>query len=112
MRRGARRGHWPLLALLLFVGGSAGAAPIATQLDWDVQLWPPGTLTQAYPIGSGTVTFTWTGATGSLIQNRPLVGQSETGGLTPAENSLSVRVNYPASPSQITATIDFSHPGE
>jgi uncharacterized repeat protein (TIGR01451 family) len=85
---------------------------VAATLDWDTQTWlPAGSLSEAYTIGSGDVTITWTGATGSLIQTRPQVAQSETGGLVPAQNSLSVRVNYPSSPSAITATIDFSHPG-
>jgi uncharacterized repeat protein (TIGR01451 family) len=101
-----------LPALVPLPGGRAQAAPIVTQLDWDVQTWvPDGALGQTYTIGSGDVIFNWTGDTASLIQTRPQVGQFETGGLIPAQNSLSVRVNYPSSPREIQTTIDFTHPG-
>jgi uncharacterized repeat protein (TIGR01451 family) len=111
--RETRRQATALVAAALLVSvPSATAAPVATQLDWDAQTWlPAGSLAQVYPIGSGNVAITWSGSTASLIQNRPQVAQSETGGLVPPERSLSVRVNYPASPSEIVATIDFTHPG-
>ena len=102
-----------MLALLLLLPATRlQAAPVATLLDWDTQTWTPnGALTQTYPIGSGDVVWTWTGATTSLIQNRPQVGQFETGGIVPPERALSLRVNHPSSPNQIVATIDFTHPG-
>jgi uncharacterized repeat protein (TIGR01451 family) len=100
------------LGLLLLLPAGRGQAQVSAQLDWDAVTWSPnGSLSHAYTIGSGTVTVTWTGSTSYFISSRPQIGQFETGGLSPAQNSLSARVNYPSSPTAVTCTFDFSHAG-
>ena len=86
----------------------AVAAPVATQLDWDSVSWPAGSLGETYTVGSGDVELQWTGAVGSLIQSRPLIARSETGGLVPAQDALSVRVNYGGGLQELVLTIDFT----
>ena len=105
-----RRLFLPGLACVALVA-AAVAAPVATRLDWDSVSWPVGSLGESYTIGSGDVELQWTGAVGNLIQSRPRIARSETGGLFPPEDSLSVRVNYGGGLQELVLTMDFTHPG-
>lgn len=104
--------HRAAAGLALVAATLAIAAPVNTQLDWDTVAWPNGSLSEVYTVGPGDVALEWTGAVGTLIQQRPQIAQAETGGLTPPQDSLSVRVNFggPAT-QQIVLTVDFTHPG-
>lgn len=97
--------------MAVVLGTAVHATPVATQLDWDSVAWPNGSLNETYTIGNGDVDLQWTGATGDFIGQRPRIGQYETGGLSPAEDALSIRVNFGTSQQEVTLTIDFSHPG-
>ena len=100
------------VATLLITCVSVAAAQVPTELDWDTNAWPSGSLSETFTIGPGDVQISWSGDTGALIQGRPVTAQEETGGLIPVEDSLSIRVNYSGTSTQeIGATIDFTHPG-
>ena len=100
------------VATLLITCVTVAAAQVPTELDWDTNAWPGGSLSETFTVGSGDVQISWSGDTGALIQGRPVTAQVETGGLIPAEDSLSIRVNYSdTSTQEIGATIDFTHPG-
>lgn len=90
---------------------AVAAAPIATQLDWDSVVWPNGSLSETYTVGNGDVSLQWTGSTSSFIAGRPQIAQSETGGLIPPEDALSLWVNFNSDPKEVVLTIDFTHPG-
>ena len=98
--------------ILLIACVSVAAAQVPTELDWDTNAWPGGSLSETFTVGPGDVQISWSGDTGALVQGRPVTAQVETGGLIPAEDSLSIRVNYSdTSAQEIGATIDFTHPG-
>ena len=99
-----------------------GVADQILQLDWDDALisWPSGSLNQSYTVGAGNVSITFNGSTdtppgntASLANNTPFISNNLTGGLSPAQNSLEIDVDYPGSASlrQIPIVIDFTHPG-
>lgn len=88
-----------------------------TTFDWDTETWTAGALSQSFASGVG-IDFTFTGDTGFFVNNATLGGQSPvettvlTGGLSPAEESLLVLVNYTSSSQQVVLTIDIGTPGE
>lgn len=101
-----------VLCALVCVSTGAGAA----QLDWDGVTWlPTGSLAQTYNgIAGGDITVTISGDTApaNWYDGTPLIDQFFTGGLAPAENSLSIKTDYnTGSGSSVTVTIDFTHAG-
>lgn len=89
----------------------------AIVLDWDAVSWTPGVLSQSFDIDPShpgdDITITISGDTGRL-RNDPLTGNAtpdlstwEEGGLSPAEYSLALAVDYANRSQAITVTVDF-----
>ena len=84
----------------------------AEQLDWDAVSWPATTLGNSYAVGSGNVAIAISGDTGRFLAGYPVDNSSfNTGGLSPAQDSLHLYVDFTANTQQIVLTIDFTHPG-
>ena len=96
----------------------------AAVLDWDTNTWPAPvggtpTLSQIYAIAGGNVTVTISGDTNGLVttgsNSAPQTSNFQTGGLTPAENGLFLRMDFPegvppVNAQSIIVTYTFSHP--
>lgn len=109
--RPARRTFEFLSAVLL-----TATAAHATTLDWDAASWEPQGNTNrsvSYAAGRGSVAVTFTGNTAALDQAgaviSPAVNQHNTGGLSPAQDSLYVATNYSSAGLPfVTITLDFT----
>ncbi len=87
---------------------------VLAKLDWDTVNWTSGSLSQSYSVGGGTVSVALTGSTSRIVSG-PVDDTTNTGGLSPVEESLLLDVNYTSQTTigdqAITITIDFSHTG-
>lgn len=66
--------------------------------DWDVNTWPAGSLSNSYTTTGETLSVTISGDTGFFQPNTssaPVTSNFDTGGLTPAELSLELFVDFP-----------------
>lgn len=91
-----------LLLALLFLGGAASAGA-AVVLDWDTVTWNPGDLTNSYDVtgdGKTDITVKVTSQQANIWaldptsgSQAPVVNQTLTGGLIPAQNSLMLAAN-------------------
>ena len=82
------------------------------QFDWDSVAWPAGSLSNTYTVGSGDVVITMSGDTARFVSGYPVDNNTfNTGGLSPAQQSLHLYVDFATNTQQITLTIDFTHPG-
>jgi uncharacterized repeat protein (TIGR01451 family) len=84
-------------------------------LDWDTVDWTAGSLNQSYSVGGGTVSFAITGDTNRFLNSTPDDNTTNTGGLSPVQESLLLDVNFAAQTTigdeAVTVTIGFSHTG-
>lgn len=103
-----------VLGVSLFCGTAS-----AITLDWDTVAWSSGTLTNSYEVdpakAGNDITVTVSGNTaqftGSLVSPYPLTPVVSTafgGGLTPAQKTLELAVDFTSQSQFITVTIDFS----
>lgn len=81
-------------------------------LDWDSVSWTAESLTQSYdidPVNPGNdIRITITGDTTRFEPDYPADDQALTGGLSPTEENLHLRVEFQNPPSQqITVTVEF-----
>lgn len=94
-------------ALLFFFALEARAA----LLDWDSLAWTPGSLTQSFDIDASNpgddVMITITGDTGQFTTGYPTTAQSLTGGLSPAEYSLHLDLDFSRNTQAITVNVVF-----
>jgi hypothetical protein len=105
-------------AICLLIGLAATRSASALVLDWDGVAWSPGSLTNSYDLngdGINDVTVTVNSQQGNIWQNdptsgiqTPVVNQTLTGGILPAQNSLMVAANLHTNSS---ATVQLSFPG-
>lgn len=105
-------------AVLFALGNAATLLPVrAIVLDWDLVSWTPGVLSQSFDLDPGhsgnDITVTISGDTGRL-RNDPLTGDAtpdlstwNEGGLSPAEYSLALAVNYANRGQAVVVTVDF-----
>ncbi|MFM9962419.1 MAG: DUF4347 domain-containing protein, partial [Planctomycetaceae bacterium] len=88
---------------------------LLAQLDWDSVTWTGGSLSQSYSVGGGMVSLNITGDTARFQSGTPLIDTTNTGGLTPVEESLLLSVDYQAQAvigdEAVNIAIGFSHPG-
>ncbi len=103
-----------VLGVSLFCGTAS-----ALTLDWDAVAWSSGTLTNSYDVdpakAGNDITVTASGNTAqfsvSLVAPNPLTPVVSTafgGGLTPAQKTLELAVDFTSQAQFITLTIDFS----
>lgn len=101
-------------ACLLFLAGSQAQAVV---LDWDNVAWTPGSLSNSYDLNGDAVndiTVQITSQNPNIWQNdptsgtqTPVVNQTLTGGLAPAQNSLMLAANLHTN-SNSTVQISFT----
>lgn len=104
--------------LVLLAALSAPAAKAVVVLDWDAVTWNAGDLTNSYDVtgdGLTDVTVTITSRQANIwaidptsASQAPVVNQSLTGGVSPAENSLMLAANLKT---QSDATIQLNFTG-
>lgn len=97
---------------MLGVALGLGAVPSrALVLDWDSLAWTAGSLSQSYDIDpSNTGNDVTVSATSTLFtSNYPRLATSPSGGLSPAQNSLLLSVNWSATSQSTTLTVDFGY---
>lgn len=104
-------------ACLLFLAGSRAAHAVV--LDWDSVAWAPGALINSYDLNGDAVndvTVKITSQNANIWQNdptsglqTPVVNQTLTGGLVPAQNSLMIAANLHTN-SNSTVQISFTGP--
>ena len=98
-------------------GGSPGTPPTLScsagsdSHDWDANAWAAGTLAQNYAGGSASLNFSITGDTGFFQSSTPVTNTSISGGVTPAQNSLYMLMNYGTSADAVDVTLDIGSPG-
>lgn len=84
-------------------------------LDWDTVDWTAGSLSQSFSVGGGTVSIGITGDTNRFINTTPDDNTTNTGGLSPTQQSLLLDMNFAAQTTigdeAVTVTIGFSHTG-
>lgn len=84
-------------------------------LDWDTVDWTANSLSRSFSVGGGPVSFAVTGDTSRFFSGSPDDNTTNTGGLSPVQQSLLLDVNVTAQTTigdeAITVTIGFTHPG-
>jgi hypothetical protein len=105
-------------ALCLLIGLAATHSARALVLDWDGVAWSPGSLINSYDLNGDSVndvTVTITTQQANIWQNdpasgtqTPVVNQTLTGGILPAQNSLMLAANLHTNSN---ATVQLSFPG-
>ncbi len=104
-----------LFALLTLLAPSVHAVT----LDWDTVPWANGTLSHGFDIDptktGNDITVTVSGNTTALTTDlaapnpmTPAIVNTFQGGLTTAQNTLSLAVNFTDSSQSVTVTVDFS----
>lgn len=82
----------------------------AVLLDWDTLTWVPG-FVNSYdidPVHPGSdVTISILGDTGYMVANYPQLSTELTGGLAPAQQSLTLRADFPTRSENLVVAIDF-----
>lgn len=120
----ARNKIFYFVSCFLFICALFSLKTNAAVLDWDTNTWPAPvggtpTLSQTYAIGGDNVTVTISGDTSGLVttgtNTSPQTSTFQTGGLTPAENGLFLRMDFPegtppVNAQSITVTYTFLHP--
>lgn len=111
------------LLLVALFSNALSAASIAQSIscggsslrhDWDVNTWPGGSLSNSYTTSGETLSVAITGDTGFFLPDTasaPLTTNFDTGGLSPAEDSLELYVDHPFSSNTITVTADIGVSG-
>jgi hypothetical protein len=105
--------------LLLCLGFVLSPVARAITLDWDTVTWTAGTLSHSYDVdpakAGNDITVTVSGNTGSLTTElvspnpmTPAVTKDFQGGLTTAQNTLCLAVNFTNQTQSVTVTVDFS----
>ena len=98
-------------------GGSPGTPPTLScsagfdSHNWDTNAWAAGTLAQNYTGGSANLDFSITGDTGFFQSSTPVTNTSISGGVTPAQTSLYMLMNYGTSADAVDVTLDIGSPG-
>lgn len=102
-----------LLGLLCF-----SSLTQAVTLNWDAEVWNPGSLTNSYDVDNSVagndLTVTLGGTTGELANDSvnnlptPNINQNLEGGLIPVQNSLNIAIDLGKKDRFITVTITFS----
>jgi hypothetical protein len=93
------------------------SATAAAVLDWDVQTWPAGLISETLTnIGNGDIVVTFGGDTAYLDARggtqSPNLDDYLTGGLSPTELGLYVRTDYPSGALDwVSFTMSFTHTG-
>lgn len=91
--------------------GFGAVSSHALVLDWDSLTWTAGSLSQSYDIDPSnpdndiTVSATST----SFNSGYPRLATSPSGGLSPAQDSLMLNVNWSSRSQSTTLTVDFSY---
>ena len=84
-------------------------------LDWDTVDWVNEDLSGSFTVSGGTISLSITGDTDDLEPNSPDDDTTNTGGLSPVEESLLLYVDYESQTvigdEMVTTTIDFTHLG-
>ncbi len=84
-------------------------------LDWDTVDWTSGSLSQSFSVGGGTVSFSITGDTDDFFSGSPNDDTTNTGGLSPVEESVLLDMNFESQTTigdeMVTVVIGFTHPG-
>ena len=97
---------------MLGVALGLGAMPSrALVLDWNSLTWTAGSLSQSYDIDpSNPGNDVTVAATSTLFSsNYPRLATSPSGGLSPAQNSLILSVNWNNTTQSTTLTVDFNY---
>jgi hypothetical protein len=104
-----------LLFLLLLQGGGNNATAVV--LDWDVATWTNGSLSNTYdidPANAGNdVTVSVSGTTSQLGSETtgemtPALTTNVTGGLTPAQKTLTIFIDLSSTTQSVTVFVDFA----
>lgn len=95
------------LVAALWLGTVAGQASV---LDWDsVGTWTDGSVAaQTVTVDGVDITFTWSGNTAQFTGTAPSVGNTITGGVGGAPDSLQMFVDFANTAQAITLTVSFS----
>jgi uncharacterized repeat protein (TIGR01451 family) len=116
--------HWLWISLVTIV--IAFVSPAYAQLpplscgtdsikhDWDTNLWPAGSLSQSYTTEGETIAATITGDTGFFLpdtSSAPVTADFDTGGLSPAELSLELYLDFDFLSQSITVTFNVGELG-
>ena len=103
-----------LLLLLLLAGGTNAMAVV---LDWDTLTWTNGSLSNTYdidPANAGNdVTISVSGNTSQLGseatgERTPALTTNLTGGLSPAQKTLTIFIDLTSTTQSVTVLVDFS----
>jgi hypothetical protein len=101
-----------LLVTFIILAGLVNPIQAAPSIfDWDAHAWTLGALSQMYSgVGDPATNFnfTFSGDTNRFETGSPVTNQIVTGGLSPAENSLFIAVDYSNPAQVITLTVDLS----
>ena len=100
--------HQTAVAQSISCGGSA------LRHDWDTNTWPAGSLSQSYTTSGETLSISITGDTSYFLPNTssaPLTTNFDTGGLSPAEQSLELFLRYADVSESVTITFDVGVSG-
>jgi len=103
-----------LVLCFIFMPFSATAAV----LDWDVESWPTGSLSETFTVGGSDININFASNTAQLnsagtggAPASPETNQFLTGGLTPTEDALFIRTDFVTTAQDVVITFDFLHPG-